>query len=110
MRNLIGSTGSGRMADDFIPVPLSMYWVEASSSPTLIPIPEGAKYVIFSFPDGNYGVAYGSDNVTAEIPGASGIPDALDDWNPSQRLLPMDKAYMSIVSDTSHNGMLSCYS
>lgn len=110
MRQLAGGVASIRAADQFIPVPLSLYWVEVSSSPTLVPIPEGAKYVVFSFPDGNYGVAYGSDNIQAEIPSASGVPDNLDDWNPSQRVLNEDKAYMSLVSPTTHAGMLSFYS
>lgn len=109
MRLLVGSEASARSADLFIPVPLSLFWVQASSTPTLVPIPEGAKYVLFSFPDGNYGVAYGSDNVQAEIPSSSGVPDNLDDWNPSQRVLKGDKTHMSIVAPTNHNGMVSFY-
>ncbi len=108
MRNLLGSTvGVGNAA--FIPTPLSSYWVELTSSPTLVPIPAGAKYAVFSFPDGNYGVVYGDENVEAEIPSTSGIPTALNDWNPSQRLLSPTNTHMSMIAPEAHDGLVSFY-
>lgn len=110
MRNLIGSGGSGRIADDFIPTPLSTFWVEVSSAATLVPIPEGARFAVFSFPDGNYGVHYGTDTVEAEIPSSSGVPTNLSDWCPSQRLLNPSNTHMSIIGTDAHVGMVSFYS
>lgn len=110
MRTLVASESSARRSDFFIPASESRYWAEISSVPTLIPIPEEARYIVFSFPDGSYAVKYGDDSVEVAIPSATGETEDLHDFNPSQRSLPAGEyTHLSIVGLGNHSGLITFY-
>jgi hypothetical protein len=110
MRTLITNESSSRRADFFIPNPESNYWVQASGVPVLVPIPPEARYVVFSFPDGNYGVKYGDSSVVAALPSTTGETTDIHDLNPSQRHLPGGEyTHLSLVGNTNHAGLITFY-
>lgn len=110
MRNLVANEASARRADAFVTVGSDRFWCELSSSPTLVPIPAGTKYILFSFPDANYAVKYGDVSVVASYPSVSGITTDIHDINPAQRYVPEDATYMSIIAREPHDGLVSFYS
>lgn len=110
-RLLASGDGTLNRTDDFIPAAIDSFWVQASSNPTLVPVPAASKYVLYSFPDGNYGVKYGlNSDVVAALPTGSGLTTDIDEWNPAQRVLSPSITHLSIIAPAGHDGMVTFYS
>lgn len=103
----------------FLPPSNDNYFVVlAANVAQRIAIPIGAKFAVFSFPDGNFGIKFGDNAVAAAIPGASGAAPNLDAYCPGQIEIKDGRdtngaftppTHLSIVSAAAHSGLITFY-